>query len=211
MFVRELIEGQEIEQVLLVRERELRKRGDGSEYLRLSLGDRTGAVVGVASDGARELEPLCDPGACVRVSGRYELHPRYGAPVTVRRLRPAEPHEYDVDALLDGPPRPVAEMEADAARPHRARCRARTCARCSTACSARTRRPGPRFRDAPAAKRYHQAYRHGLLEHSLSVAQAVAAISRRSRGSTATSRSPARCCTTSASSTPTRPTRWRST
>ena len=34
------------------------------------------------------------------------------------------------------------------------------------------------FRDAPAAKRYHQAYRHGLLEHSLTVAQAVSAISR---------------------------------
>ena len=33
------------------------------------------------------------------------------------------------------------------------------------------------FRDAPAAKRYHQAYRHGLLEHALSVAQAVSAIS----------------------------------
>jgi 3'-5' exoribonuclease len=35
----------------------------------------------------------------------------------------------------------------------------------------------PRYRDAPAAKRYHQAYRHGLLEHSLMVAQAVSAIS----------------------------------
>jgi 3'-5' exoribonuclease len=34
-----------------------------------------------------------------------------------------------------------------------------------------------RFRDAPAAKHYHQAYRHGLLEHALSVAQAVGAIS----------------------------------
>ena len=34
-----------------------------------------------------------------------------------------------------------------------------------------------RYRDAPAAKRFHQAYRHGLLEHSLSVAQAVSAIS----------------------------------
>ncbi len=35
----------------------------------------------------------------------------------------------------------------------------------------------PAFRDAPAAKRYHQAYRHGLLEHSLSVGEAVAVIS----------------------------------
>jgi 3'-5' exoribonuclease len=33
------------------------------------------------------------------------------------------------------------------------------------------------YRNAPAAKRYHQAYRHGLLEHSLTVAQAVSAIS----------------------------------
>jgi 3'-5' exoribonuclease len=32
------------------------------------------------------------------------------------------------------------------------------------------------YREAPAAKRYHQAYRHGLLEHSLTVAQAVGAI-----------------------------------
>jgi 3'-5' exoribonuclease len=33
------------------------------------------------------------------------------------------------------------------------------------------------FREAPAAKHYHQAYRHGLLEHALTVAQAVGAIS----------------------------------
>jgi 3'-5' exoribonuclease len=33
-----------------------------------------------------------------------------------------------------------------------------------------------RFRTAPAAKHYHQAYAHGLLEHSLSVAQGVSAL-----------------------------------
>lgn len=33
------------------------------------------------------------------------------------------------------------------------------------------------YRDAPAAKHYHQAYTHGLLEHSLTVAQAVSALS----------------------------------
>jgi 3'-5' exoribonuclease len=32
------------------------------------------------------------------------------------------------------------------------------------------------FRCAPAAKRYHQAYEHGLLEHSLTVAQGVSAM-----------------------------------
>ncbi|MDQ6817916.1 MAG: HD domain-containing protein [Actinomycetota bacterium] len=34
-----------------------------------------------------------------------------------------------------------------------------------------------RYRRAPAAKRYHQAYPHGLLEHCLTVAQGVSAIS----------------------------------
>src|SRR5207302_5268479 len=34
-----------------------------------------------------------------------------------------------------------------------------------------------RWCEAPAAKKYHQAYRHGLLEHCLSVAQGVSAIS----------------------------------
>lgn len=33
-----------------------------------------------------------------------------------------------------------------------------------------------RFAVAPAAKRYHQAYRHGLLEHTLTVAQGVSAL-----------------------------------
>jgi 3'-5' exoribonuclease len=33
-----------------------------------------------------------------------------------------------------------------------------------------------RWREAPAAKHYHQAYRHGLLEHCLSVAEGVSAL-----------------------------------
>ena len=37
MFVRELVEGQELEKVLLVRASELRSKRDGAEFLRLSL------------------------------------------------------------------------------------------------------------------------------------------------------------------------------
>jgi 3'-5' exoribonuclease len=176
MFVRELVEGQELEKVLLVRASELRSKRDGAELLRLSLGDRTGVVTAIVREHARELEPLCEPGLCLHVSGRFELHPRYGAQITVRGLRPAEPHEYDLDQLLDGPLRPVAGMEAamrdliEQVRDEHLR-----------ALLDRVLGPDaptwPAFRDAPAAKRFHQAYRHGLLEHSLSVAEAVAVIS----------------------------------
>jgi 3'-5' exoribonuclease len=176
MFVRELAEGQEIDQVLLVRANDLRTRSDGSEFLRLSLGDRTGRVAAVLFDGARELAAACEPGACVRVSGTYERHPRHGAQIVLRRLEPAAPHEYDIDELLDGPLRPVDDMVADlrdliaqVRRPHLRALLDRVLGP-----EAPTWRA---FREAPAAKRYHQAYRHGLLEHSLSVAQAVAVIS----------------------------------
>jgi 3'-5' exoribonuclease len=176
MFVRELVDGQEIDQVLLVRAHEMRTKRDGSEYLRLSLADRTGAVVAVMHDAAREFAAACESGACVRVSGRYELHPRYGAQIALRHLQPAEPHEYDLDELLDGPPRPVEEMEA-ALRDLVEQVRSLHLRALLDRVVGPDAPTWPAFRDAPAAKRYHQAYRHGLLEHSLGVAQAVAVIS----------------------------------
>jgi 3'-5' exoribonuclease len=163
MQVRELAEGQEIDQVLVVRERELR-----DEVLCLVLADRTGSVKGVVRDGPVAATP---PGALVRVEGRYE-----GGRVEVRALRAAEPHEVELDALLDGPARDLPALEADlrdlvatVQDPH---LRALLDGLLGPAAPT-----WPLYRDAPAAKRYHQAYRHGLLEHSVGVAQAVSAIS----------------------------------
>jgi 3'-5' exoribonuclease len=176
MFVRELEDGQEIDQVLVVRESALRRRSDGSEFLRLTVADRSGTAVAVARERVGEFAAVCEAGSFVRLSGRFEVHPRYGAQIAVTLARSAEPDEHDLERLLDGPPRPVAGMEAalrdliEQVRSPQLR-----------ALLDRVLGPGaptwPAFRDAPAAKRYHQAYRHGLLEHSLGVAEAVAVIS----------------------------------
>ncbi|HEX4689588.1 MAG TPA: HD domain-containing protein [Solirubrobacteraceae bacterium] len=176
MFVRELTDGQEIDHVLLVREGERRTGRDGREFLRLVLGDRTGTVTAMVWEDVAERAGCCDAGACVRVTARYGVHPRHGAELTVSALRPAEDHEYALDDLLDGPPRDADRMESDLRElvgtvqdPH------------LRALLDSILGPGSptwaQFRDAPAAKRYHQAYRHGLLEHCLGVAQAVSAIS----------------------------------
>jgi 3'-5' exoribonuclease len=176
MFVREFVDGQEIDQVLLVRERQLRRRSDGSEYLRLLLGDRTGTVEVMVREGVGELATLCETGTCVRIAGRFGVHPRYGAQVTPEALCPAGEEERALADLLDGPPRSAEGMEADLREliatvqdPH-----LRALLDRILGADAPT---WPAFRDAPAAKRLHQAYRHGLLEHSLGVAQAVSAIS----------------------------------
>ena len=49
-----------------------------------------------------------------------------------------------------------------------------------------------RFRSAPAAKLYHQAYAHGLLEHSLTVAQGVSAMASTASRAAAIPKDPSR-------------------
>ena len=176
MFVRELTDGCEIDQVLLVRAVEVRQKRDGKEFLRLSLGDRTGCVTAMIWDGVRELARHVNPGLPVRTIGRYADHPQYGAQITVRALRTPPPDSFEMADLFDGPPRPVADMQRDLRAlvetvrdPH--------LARLLDGLLGETSPTWPAFRDAPAAKHYHQAYRHGLLEHSLTVAQAVHSVS----------------------------------
>jgi 3'-5' exoribonuclease len=163
MLVRELIDGEEIDAVLLVRGR--CARGD---QLELTLADRTGTVTAVAP--AQLADGACEPGRIVRIAGRHAA-----GRVEVCALRPAREGEYALDDLLDGPPRSADGMEEDlrdliatVQNPHlRALLDAVLGPQSPT---------WHQFREAPAAKRYHQAYRHGLLEHSLSVAQAVGLI-----------------------------------
>jgi 3'-5' exoribonuclease len=176
MLVHELSDGTEVDQVLLVRAIERRSRRDGGDYLRLQLGDRTGAVVAMVWEDLVEMERLAPPGAPVRVSGRYTVHPRFGPQINLRSLATAEPGSYALDDLLDGPARAPEQMEADlrelistVRNPYLSVLLERVFGEDSPMWA--------RYQVAPAAKYYHQAYRHGLLEHCLGVAQAVSAIS----------------------------------
>lgn len=176
MEVREFVDGCEVAQALLVRDAEVRARRGGGEYLKLTLGDRTGSVVAMVWENVGDVRELCATGAVVVVSGRYSVHPRYGPQLTLQSLRAAAEDEFDPRQLTDGPARSAAQMESDlreliatVQNPHLQRLLALVFGESSPTWS--------RYRDAPAAKRYHQAYRHGLLEHCLTVAQAVSAIS----------------------------------
>jgi 3'-5' exoribonuclease len=176
MLLNELTDGTEVDQVFLVRACERRARRDGGEYLRLQLGDRSGSVVCVVWEELAEAELLARAGAPVRVSGRFIVHPRFGPQINLRELCEADPGSYEAAELLDGPAREVGQMEAEVRellatiqQPHLRALLERVFGERSELWAG--------YRVAPAAKRYHQAYRHGLLEHSLAVAQAVSAVS----------------------------------
>jgi len=172
----ELTDGAEVDAVLIVRESERRRRRDGGDYLRLQLGDRTGAVACMVWEELEAVEQLVAAGEPVRVLGRYAVHPRFGPQINLRELCGADPGSFDPDELTDGPPREVPQMEAEVRellatiqQPHLRELLARVLGEDSPLWAG--------YRLAPAAKYYHQAYRHGLLEHCLGVAQAVSAIS----------------------------------
>jgi 3'-5' exoribonuclease len=176
MLVHEFSDGMEIDQVLLVREAERRQRRDGGVYLRLQLGDRTGAVVSMVWEELEGIEELALAGNPVHVRGRYTMHPRFGPQINLRGLEQAVPGSFAPEDLLDGPARGVGQMEEEVREllgtiqePHLRILLERVFGEDSELWAG--------YRVAPAAKYYHQAYRHGLLEHCLGVAQAVSAIS----------------------------------
>src|SRR6266550_9330979 len=94
MFVRELEDGQTVDQVLLVRERETRRKRDGAPYLKLVLADRTGTLPAVLWDVDRDVADAAEPGRAVRVAGTYAVHTRYGPQLTLQALRAADGAEY---------------------------------------------------------------------------------------------------------------------
>jgi 3'-5' exoribonuclease len=170
--VRDLRDGSVVDQVLLVRERELRRTRTGADYMRLSLADRTGVVPAVMWDDIEEAAATATAGEPVRVIGTFSEHPRYGPQLTVQSV--LAPLEVDWERLLDSPATPVAELERrlDAhitglTEPHLAALTEQLLGNES--------QTGRRFRRAFAAEYNHHAYHSGLLEHSLQVADATVA------------------------------------
>ena len=176
-FVRDLADGQEVNEVFVVRGHTQRQRRNGEPFLKLQLGDTTGAVEAVIWDEVEVLAPICPTGSVVRILGRYAVDERYGAAVTVKRMRVAADDEYELADLTEAPARPYEEMAAGLAalvetieRPHLKALLGRLIDASTES--------GAAYHSAPAAKYYHQAYKHGLLEHCLSVAEGVSVLAR---------------------------------
>lgn len=180
--IREMRAGDRVDLVALVRERETRQKRDGSDWFQLTIADRTGeTTVKVWSDSAGyrlAVDGEFQPGQPVRVRGQYIIDERYGAEVVLKGdgsgCRPAQPDEVIWDRILDGPERSVEELEAhfqaliesvgEFGDPVR------------DLVVTVFEKCWDDFRMAPAAVGNHQPYRHGLLEHTLNVAQTAAAI-----------------------------------
>ncbi len=173
-FVRDLAEGDAVAGAFAVRERERRSRKSGEDWVKLIVADRTGTVEAVAWEDAEECFERAAPGTVVFIDGKFSVHPQYGAKITIRSIRPADEEEFTHEELAEGPPVSVEQLEAGLREllgtiqnPQLQQLLQRIFGDESEIWK--------RFRVAPAAKYYHQAYPHGLLDHTVSVASAVSA------------------------------------
>jgi 3'-5' exoribonuclease len=172
--LRDLEDGQRVKGIYAVRERELRRKRNGEPWLRLVLGDASGTAEAVAWEDAETLYALAAPGTAVEVGGVFEMSERWGAKIKLSGLGEAAPDSFDPTDLAAGSEVSFEDLEGKLRQlletvqePQLRDLLDRFFGERSEIWA--------RFRDAPAAKVYHQAYRHGLLEHTVSVAQAVSA------------------------------------
>jgi 3'-5' exoribonuclease len=170
----ELEDGQRVGAVYAVRERELRRKRNGEAWLRLVLGDASGSCEAVAWEEAEALYAIAAPGTPVHVAGLFEVSERWGQKIKLNGLREAAADEYRQEDLAVESAVSFERLESDL-RELLATVQDRQLRYLLERFFGEDSEIWARFRDAPAAKVYHQAYRHGLLEHTLSVAQAVSA------------------------------------
>jgi len=170
----ELEDGQQLAGAYAVRGRELRHKRNGEPWLKLTLGDASGSVEAVAWEDVETVHAVAAPGTPVFVRGRFEVSERWGPKIKLADLREAREGEYATEELSLQSDVPFERLESDL-RELLVTVQDPQLRQLLDAFFGESSQIWERFRDAPAAKVYHQAYRHGLLEHTLSVAQAVSA------------------------------------
>ncbi len=174
-WVKNLKPGTELDEVYVVRTRELRKRRGGGNYLAVTLGDSTGEVSSLAWEKAEGLAKICEPGAVVRIGGHVQQY-QGRTQVVFRRAEAVDASDIDpslfvrsssvdADLLWRKMQELIGAMEDANLRQLLFRIFS-------------DREVETRFRVAPAAKTMHHAFRSGLLEHTMSAAGAGLALAR---------------------------------
>lgn len=171
LFVKDLETGLEVEAPFLVLSLGRGRTSRGGLYLNVELGDLSGRIQAKAWDEAEALAGRLAEGTVALIRGYVDSY-RGSPQFIIRAARPLNPEEVDWPDYLKAAPRPAAEMKAELWALVESLPDADYRRLVSAALS--SPRVGDRFYLSPAAKSFHHAHLHGLLQHSLSVGQLAA-------------------------------------
>ena len=161
-FVSDLAAEQTILSFFLVNDKEVRNTRAGKSYLRLELGDRSGAIEAVMWDHVETAAKDINRGDVVKVNARVESY-RNKLQLTLQQLRPAKPEEFDLADFLPHTKEDVGKLWAQLLE--YANSIADPWLKKLVNAILRDPAIAARYKRAPAAKVMHHAYLGGLLEH----------------------------------------------
>lgn len=172
-FVDAIQAGQTVNDLFVVREKQLAYKKDGNPYLTITLGDRTGDVKGVAWDNVEEISKAFVAGDHVKIKGNVTEY-KGALQLVVLNLARHDSSEVNPGDFLPSTERNVDQMlgrltEISQTVENQYLSRLLSAFFEDAAFV-------DRFKIAPAAKKMHHAYLGGLLEHTLSMALLIQAI-----------------------------------
>ena len=178
-FIAQLTEHENIDQVFLVADKQLRANRQGNLYLQLRLSDKTGALNAMLWNANETLYGSFDNGDYLRVKGTTQVH-NGSLQMIANRIERADPSTVDetdfvtlnndsIDQMAD---RLAAMLRG--VRNHHLRSLAEVFLIDETFMA--------KFCTAPAGVKNHHAYRGGLLEHVVSLMEVSAVVAPRYAG-----------------------------
>jgi 3'-5' exoribonuclease len=169
-FVQQMTDGDTIEEIYLISDKQLRANRNGNLYLQVELRDRTGAISARLWNASEHLFRSFEPGDFLQVKGKVQLF--QGAlqmilshidRIETEKVELADflPHtEHDVNKLLDR----LRNVLLRLGNPH---------LRALAECFLMDEEFIQAFCQAPAGVRNHHAYLGGLLEHVVTLLDAA--------------------------------------
>ncbi len=175
-YVCQLGHNEQISQVFLASEKQLRPNRNGNLYLQLQLSDRSGAIAARLWNASENDYRAFENGDFVRVDGNTQLFQGTMQLIasTIRRARPDEVEETDFLVLrsdeIDRMATRLAEILRTISTPE-----LRSLAECFLMDSEFM----TKFTTAPAGMKNHHAYKGGLLEHVVGLMELIIVVAPR--------------------------------
>lgn len=172
-FVTDLHDGEGVRAVFIVSERKLLVARNGKPYAKMLLTDKSGDVLGIIWEDARQQMSTIAPGDVVGIRGNVESY-EGRAQIRIEKIVKLKEDEVDMSSLLRTTGKDMSSMMEEVDE-HLAGIRN---AYLKTLVETIFATDGIRdsFQKAPAAKGIHHNYIGGLLEHTLYIMRAVNAV-----------------------------------
>ena len=171
--VRELQPGDTVDRALLVREASIATTRNGKPYLRATLADRTGEISAIQFDVPEDYLAAFPSGGYVRVRGTAESY-KGRVNLKLQAARAAEPSDVDPADFEVVTERDVKALRKDVSKLVRSVKEPDLARLLAAFFDDKAWRE--RFERAPGASSYHHACVGGLMEHTVDVSRAAAAV-----------------------------------